>query len=149
MTVDLKTGMTLLEPHVCWSLLRSADVGRVAVVVAGVPDIFPINFIVDHGTIVFRTAEGTKLAAAALRSAVAFEADGIDRSSGEVWSVVVKGRAVEIARMVEVFEATDLPLYPWSSWPKPHFVRVVPDDVTGRRFQVGARTASLGATRDE
>jgi uncharacterized protein len=38
------------------------------------PQIFHINYVVDHGTVVFRTAAGTKLAGAAQRD-VAFEAD--------------------------------------------------------------------------
>src|SRR5207249_1081662 len=72
MTTDTKTGMTIHEPDVCWNLLRSAQVGRLAVSIKEQPDIFPINFVVDHGTVVFRTAEGTKLAAAVLGRGVAF-----------------------------------------------------------------------------
>jgi nitroimidazol reductase NimA-like FMN-containing flavoprotein (pyridoxamine 5'-phosphate oxidase superfamily) len=136
MSIDFKTGMTILEPDQCLALLRSTTVGRLAVAIDGAPDIFPINFIVDHGSVVFRTAEGTKLAAAVLGRAVAFEADGYDPLAGEAWSVVVKGRAVEIARLHEVLEATDLPLFPWSTWPKPRFVRIVPTTTTGRRFAV-------------
>ena len=93
MTTDTKTGMTIHEPDVCWNLLRSAEVGRLAVSIKDQPDIFPINFVVDHGTVVFRTAEGTKLAAAVLGRGVAFEADGFDAGAGEAWSVVIKGRA--------------------------------------------------------
>ena len=47
--------------------------GRLAVVVAGHPDIFPINYVVDHASIVIRTAAGTKLAGSKSRQ-VAFEA---------------------------------------------------------------------------
>ena len=56
MTTDLRTGTTILESNECWALLRAADVGRLAVSIAERPDIFPVNFAVDHGTIVFRTA---------------------------------------------------------------------------------------------
>jgi uncharacterized protein len=49
---------------VCWALLRSQEAGRLAVLIADRPEIFPINYVVDHGTVVFRTAEGTKLAGA-------------------------------------------------------------------------------------
>ena len=138
MSIDLKTGMTVLEPDQCLALLRDAEVGRLAVSIRDQPDIFPVNFVVDRGTVVFRTAEGTKLAAAVLGRAVAFEVDGVDAATGEAWSVVIKGQAVEIAHMHERFEAADLPLYPWSNWPKPRFVRVVPESITGRRFAVVA-----------
>ena len=138
MTTDMRTGMTNLEGDVCWSLLRSSEVGRLAVAIADQPDIFPINFVVDHGTVVFRTAEGTKLAAAVLGRGVAFEVDGFDRQLGEAWSVVVKGKATELHQMIEIFEATDLPLFPWLTSPKPRFVRIVPESVTGRSFRRAA-----------
>jgi len=139
-TVDLRTGTVILDSNVCWDLLRSAEVGRLAVSVMDRPDIFPVNFVVDHGTVVFRTAEGTKLAAAVLGRAVAFEVDGYDAGVGDAWSVVLKGRAVEIDRMYELFEATELPLFPWHDSPKPRFVRIEPESVTGRRFHAHRRT---------
>ena len=129
-------GVEILEPNSCWELLRANDVGRLAVAITDHPDIFPINYIVDRGTVVFRTAEGTKLAAAVLGRAVAFEIDGYDRDSGDAWSVVVKGAATEIERMQDVFDALDLPLFPWHSGPKHRFVRIEPHDISGRRFHV-------------
>jgi nitroimidazol reductase NimA-like FMN-containing flavoprotein (pyridoxamine 5'-phosphate oxidase superfamily) len=125
-----------LEHDECLALLRTSEVGRLAVCLAGRPDVFPINFVVDHGSVVFRTAEGTKLAAAVLGLSVAFEVDGYDHAAGEAWSVVVKGRAREIEQMYELFEATDLPLFPWHAAPKHRFVRILPDEITGRRFSV-------------
>ena len=129
-----------LDEHQCWELLRSQEVGRLAVAIANHPDIFPVNFVVDHATVVFRTAEGTKLAASVLGESVAFEIDG--ESGGEAWSVVVKGRAVEIERMEELFDAVELPLYPWHAAPKHRYVRILPDLVTGRRFRVVDRAAA-------
>jgi nitroimidazol reductase NimA-like FMN-containing flavoprotein (pyridoxamine 5'-phosphate oxidase superfamily) len=129
-------GVEVLTPDQCWALLRSAEVGRLAVSIVNRPDIFPVNHIVDHGSVVFRTAEGTKLAAAVLGEAVAYEADGYDAGRGEAWSVVVKGRAVEIERIYELLDATDLPLFPWHAAPKNRFVRIEPESVTGRRFHV-------------
>ncbi len=131
-----RLGITTLESNTCWELLRSSDVGRLAISICNHPDIFPVNFVVDHGTVVFRTAEGTKLAAAVLGASVAFEVDGYDADAGEAWSVVIKGRAEEIERMQEVFDALDLPLFPWHAGPKHRFVRIAPDDVSGRRFHV-------------
>jgi uncharacterized protein len=135
MSVD-RFGTEVLEANVCWQFLRDAEVGRLAVSITNHPDIFPINYVVDRGTVVFRTAEGTKLAAAVLGRAVAFEVDGYDAGSGEAWSVVLKGRASEIQRMHDLFDATELPLFPWHAAPKPRFVRIEPDELTGRRFHV-------------
>jgi nitroimidazol reductase NimA-like FMN-containing flavoprotein (pyridoxamine 5'-phosphate oxidase superfamily) len=128
--------MTVLATNTCWELLRRAEVGRLAVSIADHPDIFPVNYVVDRGAVVFRTAEGTKLAAAVLGRAVAFEVDGYDADAGEAWSVVIKGRAVELERMQDLFDALELPLFPWHASPKHRFVRIEPDEVSGRRFQV-------------
>jgi nitroimidazol reductase NimA-like FMN-containing flavoprotein (pyridoxamine 5'-phosphate oxidase superfamily) len=139
MTRDLASPTAELDEHECWELLRNEEVGRLAVAISNHPDIFPVNYVVDHGSIVFRTAEGTKLAAAVLGVAVAFEIDG--EREGEAWSVVVKGHAFEIENMYELFDAVDLPLYPWNTGPKHRFVRIVPDQVTGRRFFIVDRAA--------
>lgn len=134
-------GITVLDVDECWALLRANEVGRLAVAIANRPDIFPINYVVDHGTVVFRTAEGTKLSAAVLGTAVAFEIDGYDASSGEAWSVVLKGSAVEIDKMYELFDAQDLPLFSWNAASKHRFVRVIPAETTGRRFSVADMAA--------
>lgn len=135
MTAVPGSGVTMLDASVCWLLLRSTEVGRIAVSVADHPDIFPINFVVDHDTVVFRTAEGSKLAAAVISPNVAFEADGYEPDSGEAWSVVVKGRAQEI-KGFDFVEDTAFPLFPWHAGPKHRFVRIVPEDISGRRFHV-------------
>ena len=151
MSTPVAPGVSLLDPDECWELLRSAEVGRLAVAIMNQPDIFPVNYVVDHGSVVFRTAEGTKLAAATLGQGVAFEVDGYEPGAGEAWSVVLKGRAVEIAKLHELLDATDLPLFPWQASPKPRFVRIEPETVTGRRFHVvnhvGAGEPSTGARR--
>jgi nitroimidazol reductase NimA-like FMN-containing flavoprotein (pyridoxamine 5'-phosphate oxidase superfamily) len=134
-TID-RFGMTVLATNESLELLRSSVVGRLAVSITDHPDIFPINYVVDHGSVVFRTAEGTKLAAAVLGRGVAFEVDGYDQASGEAWSVVVKGHAVEIEQMHDLFDAVELPLFSWQAAPKPRFVRIEPVDISGRRFSV-------------
>ena len=140
MTTD-RFGITILELDGCWDLLRQADVGRLAVSITDHPDLFPINFVVDNGTVVFRTAAGTKLAAAVLGRSVAFEVDGYDAAIGDAWSVVIKGHAVEIERMQDLFDALDLPLFPWHASPKHRFVRIEPVEVSGRRFHVVDKSA--------
>lgn len=147
MSQDWLHGMDILDPDECWSLLRGSVVGRIAISIANRPDIFPINYVVDHGTVVFRTAEGTKLAGAVLGTGVAFEVDGLDTLVNEAWSVVVKGRATEIKALHELFDAADLPLFPWLASPKHRFVRIVPEEVTGRRFHVVEAPAETPAAR--
>ncbi|MDG1264920.1 MAG: hypothetical protein P8O03_01230, partial [Ilumatobacter sp.] len=67
---------------------------------------------------------------------VAFEIDGYEPSDRIAWSVVVKGRANQIERMQDVYNAQDLPLFPWIVSDQPDFVRITVDEVTGQRFRV-------------
>jgi uncharacterized protein len=124
-----------LPESACWALLRSTSVGRLAVWVEDHPDIFPINYAVDHGTAVFRSGSGTKLSAALSDSPVALEADGYDAEAGAAWSVVIRGNAEEI-RGQDLIDTTDLPLFPWQAGHKGRFIRIVPTATTGRRFPI-------------
>jgi hypothetical protein len=132
-----------------WQLLRDAPIGRLAVVVDGRPHIFPVNHLVDRGSVVFRTAEGTKLLAS-VGQHVAYEVDGTDQATGQVWSVVLTGRAHEVKQLHALVDALHLPLFPWQGGPKPRIVRIEPDRTTGRRFTpivsvaVGRETAPAG-----
>lgn len=124
-----------LDSATCLALLREASFGRLAVIVNNRPEIFPVNHAVHHGSVVFRTSTGTKLFAS-IGQSVAYEADGVDQATGRAWSVVVSGTAHEIQQLHEVLEALELPVFPWEGGPKPHFVRIDPDTITGRRFTV-------------
>ena len=123
-----------LTPAACWSVLGASQVGRLAVCADGSPHIFPVNYVVDEQTIVFRTAPGSKLAAS--RNAdVAFEVDEYDVDSGQASSVIIEGRAAEITEAADWDRALELPLFPWHVTPKGHFVRITPATVSGRRFR--------------
>lgn len=127
----------------CMELLRTVTVGRLGVPLPdGGVDIFPVNFVVDHGTVVFRTAPGTKLDAVRDAPAVAFEADDWNWYDRIAWSVVVKGAATAVERPEDVFELFDVELQPWHASRKPVFVRVVPTSTTGRRFTVASSAMS-------
>jgi uncharacterized protein len=142
--------MEKLSEATCWELLRGSEVGRLAVVVENLPEIFPVNYVVDHGTVVFRTAEGTKAGPSREKTSVAFEVDGYDAADRQAWSVVVKGRAERVRDADEAEASVRLPLYPWHDAPKSIFVRVVPDEVSGRRFAVADTVSwvnSLAAAR--
>ena len=124
----------VLTIHECLDLLRWSDVGRLAVSRLHHPDVFPVNYTVDHGTVVFRTAQGSKLDALTREPDVTFEVDGYDEATGDAWSVIIKGRAEPVTALHDRLDAADLPVFPWHTGPKPHFVRVVPVEMTGRRF---------------
>jgi hypothetical protein len=117
-------------------LLRTTSVGRLAVWVDDHPEIFPLNYAVDHGTVVFRSRAGTKTSAALSDSPVALEADGYDADTEEAWSVVIKGDAEEISEDSDLMDTIDLPLFPWQAGDKGRFIRIVPTTTSGRRFPI-------------
>ena len=47
----------------------------------GHPEIFPVNFVIEHRSIVFRTAAVTKLWQSSKDTPAAFEIDGYDADS--------------------------------------------------------------------
>jgi hypothetical protein len=128
--------VSILPVHECWDLMAGVTLGRLVTCVDGRPEIFPVNYVVQRRTILFRTAEGTKLVSAAISSQVVFEVDDHNVAGG--WSVIVRGRARSLRTNEDIEEAERAQLLPWVSYEKPHFVRVLPDLVTGRRFQFGS-----------
>jgi Pyridoxamine 5'-phosphate oxidase len=82
-------------------------------------------------------SRGSRRFAGAADQRVAFEVDGHDAETGTAWSVVFQGTATEVVRLYDVLEVlVELPIYPWHSSQKPHVIRIWPDSITGRRFQV-------------
>ena len=140
--------LEVLEVPECWALLREQPVGRLAVLHDGRPDIFPVNFVVDHGSVVFRTGSGTLFATTAGHW-VAFEVDGYAVQDATAWSVVLRGRAREVHDVDDILDVLTLPLLPWHAGPKPRLVRIEPDSISGRRFPVrgGYRPTTTGPAR--
>ena len=125
----------ILSASESWNLLASVALGRLVTVVDGQPEIFPVNFVVQRKTVLFRTAEGTKLVSAAINNRVVFEADQHDVAEG--WSVIVKGVARMLHTDEEIEEAERAQLLSWTATRKLHYVRVLPTAITGRRFRFG------------
>lgn len=131
---DARTGLQELSEEECFELLRATRIGRLAVAVGTVPDIFPVHYRVHEGEIAIRTEAGSKLAAATMMPEVAFEIDGSDEEGEEGWSVVVHGRGREPVKTEEVLALEELDLDPWVDVPKTRWLVVSPSRVTGRRI---------------
>ncbi|MFP5309825.1 MAG: pyridoxamine 5'-phosphate oxidase family protein [Actinomycetes bacterium] len=128
-------GLEVLTLAECVALLEEGYVGRLAFVDRGEPAILPVNYRTHHGSIVFRTAIGSKLDAAAVGRPAAFEVDGIDETYHSGWSVLLKGRLVEVDDASEVAALETLRLRPWAAAvERPYWVRLVPTEISGRRI---------------
>ena len=123
----------------CYRLLGTHEIGRLGVNAGPQPLIFPVNYGMDGSTIVVRTRPGTKLAAAR-HANVAFEVDEIDRGTRSGWSVLVQGLAEEVgeehrAELVARTHATGV--RPWAPGESGHWLRIIPQHVSGRRIVPG------------
>jgi uncharacterized protein len=119
----------------CLEILGKYRLGRVAIVVDGRPQIFPVNYGLREKVVVFRTASGTKLAYAPA-TPVAFEIDHYDASEGAGWSVMVQGIARDATDSGDDFSwaARGAEAYPAAPGTKLHRVAIDPVTITGRRF---------------
>lgn len=127
-------GLELLDTDQCLDLVARATVGRVGVTVGALPAIFPVNFALSEGAVVFRTGEGTKLAAATDQAVVAFEVDDWDPLEQTGWSVLAVGKARVVDDPEDVVRLRRLPLAPWAGGTREHFVRMPIEFVSGRRI---------------
>jgi nitroimidazol reductase NimA-like FMN-containing flavoprotein (pyridoxamine 5'-phosphate oxidase superfamily) len=132
--IEGRTWSELLSPSECWALLGKSEIGRVAVMVDGRPEIFPVTFAVDHDTIVFRTDVGTKVHGLREQPRTSFEVDGTGPQLRSGWSVLVKGQAREVTSAEEAARLAGIELHRWAHGDKTTWIRITPDQVTGRRL---------------
>jgi uncharacterized protein len=127
--------MEVIDREECIRLMEGhpAGVGRVAL--AGPrPVIFPVNYAIDNGNIVFRTDAGTKFHAAVHKAFVAFEVDWVEPTWQTGWSVVVRGQAHLVTDPDELQRVRRLPLLPWAEGDKENFVSIESKLISGRRL---------------
>lgn len=117
-----------LSEQECWEQLASRPWGRLAVVVEGHPEVFPVDHHIDGHALLLRTEDGTKWRHA-VGGRVCFEVDDIgDDRRG--WSVIVVGYGER------VFDRGEHPADdddPWWTSEDVHWLRIVPIKVSGRR----------------
>lgn len=125
-----------LSIHDCWKYLRSTSICRIAVISGDKPEIFPVNYVPNYGTVIFRTGPGSKLDALLTSPTIALEADGMNTYGTIAWSVVIKGYAEVVSDNEEIQEAVEAGLSPWEAGAKDQLVRVTPTELSGRRFVI-------------
>jgi uncharacterized protein len=128
-----------LSPDECRERLATRDVGRLAVVVGGYPEVFPVNYTVVRERVVIRTDPGLKLVHSRFERA-GFEVDDLDMESRAGWSVLVKGVIHELAAddpHADELELAASRIRPWAGGAKPHVLVVTPVSISGRRIVAG------------
>jgi uncharacterized protein len=137
---DLDPGhLDELDADECRKLLATQQIGRVGVIVGHYPLIFPVNYVLSRDAIIFRTAPGTKLWASQ-QSNITFEVDELDSVHHSGWSVLVRGIGQEFLPAHDPLLAAPAQApgaAPWAPGERDHFVRILPDVITGRRIRLG------------
>jgi uncharacterized protein len=124
----------------CLALLATAPVGRVIFTDRAMPAAQPVNYLLDGEEIIFRTANGSKLAAAVRHAVVGFQVDEIDTSSRTGWSVLGVGEANEVVHPDRLAELADLMADPWVDDHDAHTISISLQIVSGRRLERVAPT---------
>jgi nitroimidazol reductase NimA-like FMN-containing flavoprotein (pyridoxamine 5'-phosphate oxidase superfamily) len=127
-------GLIRLDEAGCWRFLAAHAQGRVGLVHLGHPLVFPVNYAVDGRAVVFRTAPGTKLTAAAAGAEVVFEVDEATALFETGTSVMVHGTLHEVTDPGERARLARLPIRTWAPGDRDHVLRVEPRWVSGRRI---------------
>jgi nitroimidazol reductase NimA-like FMN-containing flavoprotein (pyridoxamine 5'-phosphate oxidase superfamily) len=122
-----------LSTQECLDYLTGDHVGRVALVVNGIPVILPVSYTIDAGDVIFLTGSGTKLRSAFAGEVAAFEIDNLDAEQ-RGWSVLLIGEAAADDDPGEVARVRALGLEPAAPGPHDHVVRIHRRWVSGRRF---------------
>jgi uncharacterized protein len=127
-------GLEVLDEREATRLLASGEVGRVGVTIGALPAIFPVNYRLIDGCIVFRSSPGSKLSAAMSRAVVAFEVDDYNVADRSGWSVLVIGPSEVVHDLDVTFKALEAGLEPYVDGPRGAIIRIEPTFVSGRRI---------------
>jgi hypothetical protein len=124
-----------LTPRECADLIASGGVGRVAVCTQGGPEIYPVNYTVVEGAIVFRTSAHSGLGLALLkRPSVVFEVDQLEHERMRGWSVVAHATAEPMEDLDEIAGLRPRwHLAPWAGGTRNLRIRLRWQELAGRR----------------
>ncbi|MEV0406731.1 pyridoxamine 5'-phosphate oxidase family protein [Actinoallomurus sp. NPDC050550] len=131
-------GLEILSEEECRRLITAAPLGRIVFTERALPAIQPVNFAVSDGEVIIRTSSGSKLAAAARNTVVAFEVDEFDPAIHTGWSVVLVGHARVVSENGELSHLRSLPLRTWTPNEHDHYIAIRPELISGRRLPQAA-----------
>jgi nitroimidazol reductase NimA-like FMN-containing flavoprotein (pyridoxamine 5'-phosphate oxidase superfamily) len=127
-----------LAEEQCLALIAPGGIGRIAYASRFGPTVLPVNYALQDGAIVFRTAENGPLdedlrtGIANADYQVAFEIDSFHVETHQGWSVLIQGPAHHVTGAGEdAVRAAGIES--WAPGERELFVRIVPSRITGRR----------------
>ncbi|MBW8826481.1 MAG: pyridoxamine 5'-phosphate oxidase family protein [Acidobacteria bacterium] len=131
----MTTWLEHLSDDECRERLASAALGRIAVMVDGHPEIFPVNHVYDPTLgVAFPTNDRTKLHAALEWPWISFEVDGIEDGGEAGWSVLVVGHALEVADPAVCDDLRARRHVRWGAASDHRWLHIEATKMTGRRI---------------
>lgn len=132
--------MEELDEAECLRLISPGGVGRLAYTGRYGLIVFPVNYVLHEGTIVFRTAYGSatdldlRTGIEDAEYKIAFEIDEVDNAAHTGWSVLVQGSAHHVESPAERAAVAQAGVEPWPGGERGLYIRVIPTQITGRRL---------------
>ncbi|HXV94287.1 MAG TPA: pyridoxamine 5'-phosphate oxidase family protein [Pseudonocardia sp.] len=130
-----------LDRSECLELLAGGVIGRVVFSDGAMPAAEPVNYVLDGEEIVFRTRNGSKLAAATRHAVVAFQVDQLDIDERTGWTVLGVGEAYEVVEPTRLEELARLQPEPWARGHALHTISIPLQLLNGRRLVKDERPA--------
>lgn len=143
--MTISNATTELTTQEALNFLGAQKLGRMAMTLAGDPEIVPVNFVLhtgsgDLGTIYIHTAAGNKLFAAAVGRTLAFEVDDVGPTDAASVIAYGNGRIVQTSEETEL--AHGLGLEGWVANHKSAIVAIDISRISGRSFRFGPDPAN-------
>ena len=129
-----------LDEAECLRLISPGGIGRIAFTGRYGLTVFPVNYRLHDGAIVFRTAqdsptgEDLRTGIAHAEYQVAFEIDQIDQVTRDGWSVLIHGPAHHMSSDAELAAVLESGVEPWPGGSREHAISITPNRITGRRL---------------
>ena len=121
--------MRELPAHQSLRLLRSVPFGRIAFTDNAMPEIRPVNHVLDEEDIIIRSHVGAAILSTH-GQVVCYEADALDPDTHRGWSVIVLGRADVVQDPGEVERYSRI-VQPWVNRQMDYVIRIHPKSITG------------------
>ncbi len=137
---NARPALEKLDEAECLRLISPGGIGRIAFIGRYGLTVFPVNYKLHDGAIVFRTAqdsptgEDLRTGIAHAEYQVAFEIDHIDPASRDAWSVLIQGPAHHMSSDAERAAVEASGVTPWPRGSREHAIRITPTTITGRRL---------------
>lgn len=121
--------MRELAAHESLRLLGSVSLGRIAFTAHAMPEIRPVNHVLDDDDVIIRSHVGAAILATH-GQIVSYEADVLDPDTHLGWSVIVLGRAQVVEEPAAV-ERYSRMVQPWVNRQMDYVIRIRPKTIIG------------------